>query len=111
MSPLEIVQEQLDAYNAQDIKRFVSCFANDIQVYQFPNVLLYSGIAKFEKHYTEAWARNPNQKASVNERISLGNLVIDKEKVTGRASGEIIHVIAMYKVKNNKISQVFFEYE
>jgi hypothetical protein len=38
-------------------------------------------------------------------------LVIDKEKVIGRASGEVVQVIAMYKVEGGKITQVFFEYE
>ncbi len=111
MIPEELVQEQLEAYNVQDLERFVACFSEDVQVYQFPNVLLYSGNINFENHYAKAWAMNPNQKAIVNQRISLGNLIIDKEKVLGRASGEVVQVIAMYKVEGEKITQVFFEYE
>ncbi len=112
MTPEELVQEQLEAYNVQDLQRFLACFSEDVQVYQFPNVLLYSGSINFENHYAKAWAMNPNQKAIVNERMSLGNLVIDKEKVLGRgASGEVVQVIAMYKVEGGKITQVFFEYE
>jgi hypothetical protein len=111
MTPEELVQEQLEAYNVQDLQRFVACFSKDVQVYKFPNLLQYSDTINFENHYAKAWAMNPNQKAIVNERMSLGNLVIDKEKVIGRSSGEVVHVIAMYKVEGGKITQVFFEYE
>ena len=58
--------------------------------------------------YKTAWQQNPNQKAEVIERISLGNTVIDKEHVTGRADGSIANVIAVYKIKEDCICKVYF---
>lgn len=38
--PEEIVQQQLDAYNARDIDAFMACWADDAQYYQHPDTLL-----------------------------------------------------------------------
>jgi hypothetical protein len=40
--------------------------------------------------------------------MTMGNTVIDKEHVTGRANGIAANVIAVYKIENDKIKQVCF---
>jgi hypothetical protein len=108
VTPQEIAQGQLDAYNKQDIDQFLSWYTNDVEIYNFPNKLVYSGIDEMRKRYTEAWKQNPNQKAAVTERVVLGNTVIDKEHVTGRSNNINVEVIAIYKIAGDKISQVYF---
>jgi hypothetical protein len=108
MKPEELAQGQLDAYNIQDIEGFLSFYSADVEVYNFPNDLVYKGIDKMRERYTKAWTQNPNQKATVTDRISVGYTVMDKEHVTGRASGIEAHVIAIYKIENGKIRQVYF---
>lgn len=104
----DIAQGQLDAYNKQDIEGFLSWYADDVEIYNFPNDLVYTGKDQMRKVYTNAWARNPKQKAAVTNRMVLGNTVMDKEHVTGRANGVEAHVIAIYKIENNKIKKVYF---
>jgi hypothetical protein len=108
MEPTDIAQGQLDAYNKQDIEAFLSWYTEDIEVYNFPNELVYRGKDKMRERYANAWRQNPKQKAEVTGRISLGNTVIDKEHVTGRATGIEANVIAIYKIENEKIKQVYF---
>jgi hypothetical protein len=108
MTPIVIVQGQLDAYNNQDLEMFLSFFSDKIEVYNFPNELIYIGIQKMKYYYENAWKSNPNQKAIVNERMLLDKTVIDKELVTGRADNIDLNVIAMYTIENNLISKVFF---
>ncbi|CAH0335753.1 MULTISPECIES: nuclear transport factor 2 family protein [unclassified Flavobacterium] len=108
MDPITIIQGQLDAYNKQDLELFLSFFSDNIEIYTFPNELLYTGIQNMRDYYENAWKLNPNQKAIVNERMFLDNTVIDKELVIGRANGIDINVIAIYTIKDNIIIKVFF---
>jgi hypothetical protein len=106
--PEQVAQGQLDAYNQQDIDGFLSWYAEEVEVYNFPGELVYKGKDQMRKIYTQAWARNPKQKAAVTSRMSVGNTVMDKEHVTGRANGVAAQVIAIYKIENDKIRQVYF---
>ena len=108
LTPAAIAQGQLDAYNQQHIEDFLSWYADDVEVYNFPHELVYKGKDQMRKVYTQAWARNPKQKAEVTDRMTIGSTVIDKEKVTGRADGRTAGVVAIYKIENNKIKQVYF---
>ena len=108
MKATDIVQGQLDAYNNQDIEAFLNCYTEDVEVYNFPNELVYKGKDKMRERYSNAWRQNPKQKAGVTDRISVGSTVIDKEHVTGRATGIEVDVIAIYKIENGKIKQVYF---
>ncbi len=108
MNPETIAQGQLDAYNNQDVEAFLSWYADDVEVYNFPKELVYKGIDKMRERYTNLFKNNPGQKAIVTERISVGNTVMDKEKVIGRASGVEVNVIAIYRIENSKIKQVYF---
>jgi hypothetical protein len=108
IQPAAIAQGQLDAYNKQDLEGFLSWYADDVEIYHFPNELVYKGKDQMRKTYASGWARNPHQKAEVTSRMTMGNTVIDKEHVTGRANGIAANVIAVYKIENDKIKQVCF---
>ncbi|WP_246728527.1 hypothetical protein [Microvirga terricola] len=49
--PSEIVQAQLDAYNARDIEAFMSYWAEDAQYFAFPSELLASGAAQIRERH------------------------------------------------------------
>ena len=101
-------QGQLEAYNRQDIEDFLKWYSDDVEVYNFPDELVYKGIDKMRDRYVNAWKQNPKQKAEVTGRIVNGNTVVDKEHVTGRANGQEVNVIAIYRVNYGKISKVYF---
>lgn len=104
----DIAQGQLDAYNRQDIEAFLSWYADDVEVYNFPCELVYSGKEEMRKRYAAAWEQNPRQRAEVTQRMIVGNTVMDKEHVTGRASNIEANVIAIYIIENEKIKKVYF---
>jgi len=101
-------QGQLEAYNKQDIEGFLKWYTDEVEVYNFPDELVYKGKDKMRERYTAAWKQNPNQKAEITDRIINGNTVVDKEHVTGRANGIDVNVIAIYKISNGKIGKVYF---
>jgi hypothetical protein len=101
-------QGQLEAYNRQNIEEFLSWYADEVEVYNFPDEMIYRGKVKMRERYSNAWKQNPNQKAVVTNRIINGNTVIDKEHVSGRANGIENDVIAIYKIEKGKIGKVYF---
>jgi|WetSurMetagenome_2_1015567.scaffolds.fasta_scaffold105753_1 hypothetical protein len=106
--PQIAAQGQLEAYNKQDIEAFLGWYSDDVEVYNFPDELIYKGKDKMRERYSNAWKQNPDQKAEVTNRIINGNTVIDKEHVTGRVNGIENNVIAIYKADKGKISKVYF---
>ena len=104
------VQEQLDAYNAKDIDRFMQCWADDCQYYAFPSELLAQGAAQIRERHVERF-NEPNLHGRLVHRMVVGNMVVDQELVTRNfpeGVGEI-DVIAIYEVKAGKIASAWFK--
>ena len=69
------VQKQMEAYNARDIDRFMECWADDCQYYEFPTRLLADGAAEIrERHITRF--QEPNLFGKLIKRISVANMVV-----------------------------------
>ncbi|KAA0550029.1 steroid delta-isomerase [Bacillus sp. BGMRC 2118] len=108
-TPDQLAQKQLDAYNKQDIEAFVSIYADDIVVMDFPsNEITLQGKEEFRTRYHNLFLKNPNQHAELKYRLVKGNIVIDHEYVTGRVNGNNTEAIAMYEVDQHYIRKVWF---
>jgi hypothetical protein len=108
VNPVEPVQRQLEAYNARDLERFVSQYAEDIRVFRPPTpepVLV--GKQAFAKHYADNRFTRPNLHAEVVNRIVSGNTVVDHERITGLQAG-VVDAIAVYAVSEGLIQAVWF---
>jgi len=105
-APAGVVQNQLDAYNARDIEAFLNTYSDDIQVFNFPNELNYTGKDKMRENYTTFFDATPDLNCEIKNRIVIGNKVIDKERVT--ANGSTFSAVAIYEVENGKIAKVTF---
>jgi putative hydrolase of HD superfamily len=104
------VQQQLDAYNARDIERFMQCWADDCSYYAFPSGLLAQGTAQIRERHIERF-KEPDLHGHLVNRMVVGNMVIDQEVVTRNFSEGIgeIDVIAMYEVEKDKIARAWFK--
>jgi len=103
-----LAQEQLDAYNNRDIDAFMKPYSDDVKVYQFPDKLLYEGSGAMRSQYTRYFNMTPDLHATLVNRIVQGNTVIDQEEVTRVTGEEPAKAIAIYKIRNNKIAEVYF---
>lgn len=70
--PTEVVQRQLDAYNARDIDGFMSCWAADAQVFAFPDELLADGAAEIRARHVIRFQES-NLFGRLLARISVGS--------------------------------------
>ncbi|WNM18676.1 amidohydrolase family protein [Flavobacterium capsici] len=105
-TPTELVQRQLNAYNYRNIDAFLDTYADDVEVYDYPNTLQFKGKEEMRKIYATMFDNTPNLHCELVGRITQGNIVIDKEHVQfGKKS---IEGTAIYHVENGKIKKVYF---
>jgi len=106
-SPVEIVQEQLEAYNARDLERFAATYADDIRIFRMPATdPSIVGQAQLREVYAKRFA-SPNLHATVVNRIKIGDKVIDHERVAGIEAGPL-EAVAVYQVIDGRIAKVWF---
>ena len=101
-----IVQEQLEAYNERDIAAFMDTYAQNIAVFEFPKTASVIGKSKVEQQYRLFFENTEDLHAEINNRIVIGNKVIDEEHVV--ANGKEFKAIAIYEVENGEIAKVTF---
>lgn len=105
--PEVLVQRQLEAYNALDLEAFLATYADEVELYLFPDKLLGKGKAFMRQHYSTLFSDFPQLHAEIKGRIRMGDIIIDKESVSG-AGPENIEAVAIYEVKGGKIVKVHF---
>ncbi len=103
---VQLVQRQLEAYNARDLEGFMACYAPGVRVEDLDGDRVLDGHEAVEHHYRTLFAENPALRASLLDRISVGGYVIDEELVDGRADGRTLHVAVVYRVVDGLIASV-----
>lgn len=107
--PAQIVQRQLDAYNARDIAAFMATWSDDAQYFEHPAKLLASGAAAIRERHVARF-KEPNLFGRLIKRMVIGNKVVDQEIVTRtfpEGTGHV-DVIAIYEVRDGKIANAWF---
>jgi hypothetical protein len=111
---ISIVDQQLVAYNNQDIDAFVATYHQDVEIYNFPNKLQYKGRDKLRAGYQGMFANLKCLKATSKTRIVQNNTVIDDEiaEMCTQKKGQVdktIKAIAIYEVEDGLIKRVMFQ--
>lgn len=84
MAAVDVVQRQLDAYNAHDLARFLAEFHDDVKVYRPPAAEpVLSGKAAFADFYATQRFNHPQLHAHIVGRLVMGQRVIDHERISG----------------------------
>ena len=105
--PVEVVEEQLEAYNARDLDRFAATYSGDIRIYRLPATEpTIVGQAQLREVYAKRFA-SPDLHATIVNRIVMGNKVVDHERVVG-IEAQPIEAVAAYEVAEGLIRAVWF---
>jgi len=108
MSVVDVVQRQLEAYNAQDLDAFLATYSEDCVISDLNGAVTQNGRADIRARYSAMFAQYPQNKARLVNRMSLGDVVIDHEDVSRGPDGPRLEAIAIYTVKNGLIARVDF---
>lgn len=105
----EVVQKQLDAYNARDIAAFLATYADEAELFRFPDTPSAKGKEEMRKNYTVRFS-DTLLHCIIVKRIVMGNTVIDHERVrvTLPEGPGVMEAIAIYEVDDGKIAKVTF---
>ena len=109
MSPIAVVQAQLDAFNAKDIEALVATYAPDAQQYVLHGELLAQGRDILRARYAIRFAE-PDLHARLVSRTAIGNMVVDAEIITrnfpeGRGT---LEMLCVYEVVDGHIVRASF---
>jgi hypothetical protein len=106
--PADVVQRQLDAYNAKDVEKLLGVYADDAQMFEHPHKLLASGREALRERFVARF-QEPNLHARLLKRIVMGSVVVDHEEVT-RTFPEgpgTIGLVMIYEVREARIAKAW----
>ena len=102
----EVVDRQLEAYNARDIDKFVDTYSEDIEIYNLNGEMTMKGHAQLREVYSNLFKNTPNLNCRIVNRIKINNKIIDKENVD--MNERVVEAVAIYEVVDGKIKKVTF---
>lgn len=103
-----VVDGQVEAYVAGDAKRFAAFYAEDARCVNLPGgEAVAEGRAAIETVWGEMFARR-KARFELVRRISLGEFVIDHERIIREPDGQAFEAIAAYHVRDGLIQEVWF---
>ncbi|WP_020570075.1 nuclear transport factor 2 family protein [Neolewinella persica] len=102
------VQTQLDAYNTGNLELFLSAYSDTIKIYNFPNELRSSGKESMRKGYGGMFERLQDLQCRLVSRTVMGDKVVDHESVIFSKEDPPSEVIAIYRVEDGLIQEVWF---
>tara|TARA_R110002167_G_scaffold240948_1_gene446113 strand:+ start:55 stop:411 length:357 start_codon:yes stop_codon:yes gene_type:complete len=102
-----IVARQLEAYNRQDVDAFVACFSTDVEIVREGSNDVQRGRETMRQNYAAMFAKFPQNKATVTQRMVVGQHAVDEELVEGRDNPPF-RTIAVYTITAGLISHVRF---
>lgn len=107
MNPVDVVQQQFEAYNAHDLDGFVATYADALEVFLMPAVEpVISGKAELAEHYGSKVFHLPDHRAEILNRMAVGDKVIDHERVYGLRD-QPFDAVAVYLVRDDLIQTVW----
>ena len=108
LSSADIVQGQLDAYNAQDLEAFCAFYADDAVLAPYGGEPHTVGLEAIRERHRGLFAQFPSNRAELLNRIVVGSNVIDHERVLRAPGGETFEVSPIYTLAGGKIARVDF---
>lgn len=102
---MNVVDRQVEAYNARDLEAFVACYSEDIIVEDARGSVIASGRAGLRGEYGPFFIENPDLHAEVRHRSLVGEYIVDEEEIVGWHA-ELVRAVAIYHVANDLIDHV-----
>ncbi len=108
ITPVNLVQQQLNAYNAHDLDAFLEPYADDVEIYSITGKLLMKGKDQMRKDY-KFITQVQGLYCRLLNRIVDGNTVVDHEEIwlTNKPQN-LQYGVAIYYISKGKISKVYF---
>lgn len=105
---LNTVQAQLDAYNAQDLDAHMALYQSDATIRDWHGAITHAGTEAIRARYSALFAEHPGNHAQLVNRIAVGSVVVDHERVRRTPDSPTFDVAAVYTLKGGLIARIDF---
>lgn len=110
LEPVQLIQQQLDAYNSKNVIAWLSCYHPDAVQLDFDGTVLARGHDEMQQRISVRFAE-PDLHAQLLNRMVMGDWVIDHELIQrnfpqGRGQVELL---CSYQVKQGLIVKALFQ--
>ena len=105
----DVVDAQIEAYQAKDVERFLACYAEDASVVLFDGTPMFADKQVMREQYGRLFADSPGLHLTVANRISAGEFVVDEEHLSGMHFGGMpaeMTALSVYRVTDGKIARL-----
>jgi uncharacterized protein (TIGR02246 family) len=106
MTNTDIVQAQVDAYNAQDLERFLAFYAEDAIIATIDGAILQNGRAEIRERFGALFLQFPHNRCWITSRFAVGEHVIDHEQGERSPGGDSFDLAAIYTLRDGLISRL-----
>jgi hypothetical protein len=104
----QVIQDQVDAYNARDLDRFLSYYSADASVEDGVGAVMMQGHDAMRGMYDALFSQSPSLHVEILRRIHVGQWVVDEEHVTGAELSGFppeFTAVLVYQVDNGMIAR------
>ncbi len=105
MNSLEIVNHRMQAYNSHNLEDFIALYAEDIEIYTYPDSLLGKGKAHLQSIFEPLFSKK-SVHVDIHYQLSKDSYVINHETVS--YNDNKVDYVSIYEVKNSLIQSVRF---
>ncbi len=108
--PVDVVQAQVEAYNAHDIDSFAACYADDVTITDLTGKRpVVKGIPALKTAFAFLAKVPKDFHVEIVERAATGAIVVDHERVIGLPPEKgRPESMAVYEVRGGKIVNLWF---
>lgn len=105
MTVVEIIDRQVEAYNAHDLDAFCVWYSDDIKIWNLgESVPFIQSMADLRNVYGKKF-ENPKLRTQIVNRIKMGRYIVDHERITGIGTAPV-EATVVYIVEDSLIHQV-----
>ena len=108
MTKLEIAEQMIAHYNAQDADAYVALMTDDAAEAGYRGAVVRDGKEGVRSGLNAMFAEFPENRADILSGYELGNYVVLHERVSRSAASEPFEVMTIYSFEGDKVSRVEF---
>ena len=102
-SPADVVQRQVNAFNAHNVEALLKTYAEDVKIYENPDRLLSTGRAALREQFGKRLGDDAKAHCEVLKRVVADGNIIDEVRLSGAETRE---GTVIYEVEDGLIRSV-----
>ncbi len=109
-TPEDVVQAQVEAYNAHDVDAFAACFSDAIELHDLSGERpMTRGLDGLRTAYAFLREMPDEFRVEILQRVVSDSIVVDHERVHGMpGESGVLEAVAIYEVRDGRIVKLWF---